>query len=83
MAGKHRLKHRQVQHSAPHRAVEVVDARTRTMHSLTDEALTAGRLPKGRYIALCGQDVLPAGLTEPGSNRCPSCVWVPNQRGAE
>ena len=38
MAGKHQLKHRQVQHAAPHRAVEVVDARTHTMHSLTDKA---------------------------------------------
>jgi hypothetical protein len=81
MAGRHRIKGRQVQHAAPPQCpVEVVDARTRTAHSLTDEALAAGRLPQGRYIALCGQDVLPAGLTEPGSGRCPSCVWVPRQR---
>lgn len=80
MAGKHRFKGWQVQYSAPHRAVEVVDARTRTMHSLTEEALAAGRLSQGRYIALCGQDVLPAGLTEPGTRRCPSCVSIPSQR---
>lgn len=80
MAGRHRLTGRRVQHAAPHRAIEVVDARTRTTHALTDEALAAGRLPQGRYIALCGQDVLPAGLTEPGSSRCPSCAWIPRQR---
>lgn len=84
MAGRHRIKERghQVQHAAPHRAVEVVDARTRTGHFLTLDALAAGRLPQGRYIALCGQDVLPACLTEPGSGRCPSCVSVsiPSQR---
>ena len=45
MPGKHRLKGHSVQHAALHRAVEVVDARTRTAHSLTDEALAAGRLP--------------------------------------
>ena len=82
MAGKHRLNRgrHQVQHAAPHRAVEVVDARTRTGHFLTMDALAAGRLPQGRYIALCGQDVLPACLTEPGLSRCLSCVSIPSQR---
>lgn len=69
-----------VQHTTRHRAVEVVDARTRTAHFLTRDALAAGRDPKGRYIALCGQDVLPASLVEPGSHRCPSCVSIPSQR---
>jgi hypothetical protein len=80
MAGKHRLRNRRVQHTTRHRAVEVVDARTLTAHVLTMDALAAGRLPKGRYTALCGQDVLPACLTEPGRNRCPSCVSIPSQR---
>jgi hypothetical protein len=78
MAGRHRLK--SVQRTVRHRAVEVVDARTLTAHFLTMEALATGRLPKGCYIALCGQDVLPASLAEPGRSRCPLCVPIPSQR---
>lgn len=37
-----------VQRTSRHRAVEVIDSRTLTAHFLTDEALAAGRLPKGR-----------------------------------
>jgi hypothetical protein len=77
MAGRHRLKGRRMQHTPRHRAIEVVDARTLTAHFLTVDALAAGRLPEGRYTALCGQDVLPACLTEPGSGRC---VSIPRQR---
>lgn len=82
MAGRHRLRNRRVQHTSLHRAVEVVDARTRTRttHFLTRDALAAGRLPKGRYIARCCQEVLPASFVEPGSRRCPSCVSIPSQR---
>jgi hypothetical protein len=80
MTGKHSLKGRRVQRTSRRRAVEVVDARTLTAHFLTMDALDAGRRPKGRYIALCGQDVLPASLTEPGSRRCPSCVSIPSQK---
>jgi hypothetical protein len=82
MAGRHRLKSTQVPAQRPsrHRAVEVVDARTFTAHCLTLDALAAGHLPKGRYIARCGQDVLPASLAEPGRNRCLSCVPIPRQR---
>lgn len=80
MAGRHRLRGRRVQRTSRHRAIEVVDARTLTAHFLTDDALAAGRLPKGRYIALCGQEVLPASLTESGHSRCPSCVSIPSQR---
>ena len=82
MVGRHRLKNRRVpaQRFSRHRAIEVVDARTLTAHFLTLDALAAGRLPKGRYIARCGQDVLPASLAEPGRNRCLSCVPIPRQR---
>jgi hypothetical protein len=83
MTGRHRLKGRSVvQRTARHRAIEVVDARTLTAHFLTLDALAAGRLPKGRYITLCGQDVLPASLTEPGRNRCLTCVSIPRQRSS-
>jgi hypothetical protein len=80
MAGRHRLRNRVVQRTARHRAVEVVDARTLTAHFLTLDALAAGRLPKSQYIALCGQEVLPASLAEPGRNRCQLCVSIPSQR---
>ena len=75
MAGRHRLRRRhQVRHAAPPRAVEVVDARTLMGHVLTLDALSAGRVPEGRYIALCGMDVLPACLVEPGAGRCLDCA---------
>jgi hypothetical protein len=69
MAGRHRLKGRQVQHNSRRCAIEVVNARTLTAHFMTTDALVAGRLPEGRYTAFCGQDVSPACLTEPGSSR--------------
>jgi hypothetical protein len=77
MPAKHSLKTRRAERR---RAVEVVDAHTFTAHFLTTDALAAGRHPKGRYIALCGREVLPAGLTEPGHGRCSSCVAIPAQR---
>jgi hypothetical protein len=58
----------------------VVDARTLTAHLLTMDALAAGSLPPGRYIALGSQDVLSASLIEAGRSRCPSCVSLPSQR---
>lgn len=80
MAGRHRLKGGRVLRTSRHRTIEMVDARTLTAHFLTDDALAAGRRPQGRYIALCGQDVVPASLIEAGRNRCPSCVSIPRQR---
>ena len=82
MAGRHRLGRRRQQVAQPssQRAIEVVDARTLTEHLLTMDLLTAGRLPHGRYTALCGEDVLPACLTEPGTGWCSACVAIPGQR---
>jgi hypothetical protein len=81
MADKHRLKARRAERAAPrHRTVELVDARTLRAHLLTPDALAAGRHASGRYIALCGQDVLPASLVEPGRGRCSSCISIPTQR---
>ena len=57
MPGKHRLKRRRAEHTARHRTVEVIDTHTLTTRVMTNDALAAGRLTKGRYIALCGQDV--------------------------
>jgi hypothetical protein len=80
MTGRYRLRGRRVQPTARNRAVEIVDARTLTAHFLTMDALAAGRPPKGCYITICGQDVLPASLTESGRSHCSSCVSIPSQR---
>jgi hypothetical protein len=76
MAGRHSIKRKRAERTARRRAAEVVDTHTR----LTPDALAAGRHAAGRYIALCGQDVLPASLAELGNGRCPSCVSIPAQR---
>lgn len=45
----------------------------RIAHLVTDDAMAAGR-PAGRYVAVCGTEVLPASLTVPESRRCPACT---------
>jgi hypothetical protein len=60
--------------------VEMVDARTLQAHLLTDEALAAGRRGEGRYVALCGVDVLPAALVTREARYCRLCTPVPAQR---
>lgn len=82
MTGRHRLRDRRSPRTSRHRAVDVVNARTRTTHFLTIDALAAGRLPQSRSIALCGQDVVPASLTEAGGSRCTSCVSIPSQQSS-
>ena len=74
MPGKHSLKRKRSERAAHRRTAEVVDARTLRAHFLTSEALAAGSSAAGRYIALCGQDVLPACLVEPGRSRCALCM---------
>jgi hypothetical protein len=80
MAGRHSIKRKKAERTARRRTAEVVDARTLRAHLLTPDALAAGQHAGGRYIALCGQDVLPASLTEPGNGYCPSCISIPVQR---
>ncbi|MGH3888607.1 MAG: hypothetical protein ACRDSZ_18945 [Pseudonocardiaceae bacterium] len=62
------------------RAAEVVDAGTLKAHLMTLDALAAGRRAAGRYVALCGADVLPAALVTPPRGTCPSCRSIPSQR---
>lgn len=62
------------------RTVELVDAGSLMAHLLTPDALDAGRRPTGRYVALCGVDVLPASLTAPPQGHCRSCISIPSQR---
>lgn len=80
MAGRHSIKRKRAERTARRRAAQVVDARTLRAHLLTPDALADGRHAAGRYIALCGQEILPASLAEPGNGRCPSCVSIPAQR---
>jgi hypothetical protein len=53
-------------------AVGVTDARTRIEHLITD-AVAVQQRHTGRYLALCGIEVLVASLTEPERGRCLPC----------
>ena len=50
----------------------VTDARVGTGHLVTQDAMAAGRRA-GRYVALCGGEVLAASLTAGESGHCRSC----------
>jgi hypothetical protein len=66
------------------RTVEMVDAHDLLVHLLTEDAIAAGRNATAKYIALCGADVLPAAMVDPGERRCAVCLEqrlaVPEQR---
>jgi hypothetical protein len=51
----------------------MVDARTRQNHLLIQDAAAAGRRAPHHYLALCGCQILPAALVEPGTGNCRSC----------
>jgi hypothetical protein len=57
-----------------------VDLRTDVRHLLTPDAVAAGRVKGGRYIALCGAQVVPA-MTESRED-CQPCqaAVIPAQR---
>jgi hypothetical protein len=73
MAGKHRrgAVHRPAPTRAP-RHIGIVDSRTHIQHLMTHEIAAAHR-HAGRYLALCGAQVLAASLTEPERRRCWMC----------
>jgi hypothetical protein len=77
MAGKHRLHARAANAPVPGqrgtRPVGVTDARTRVEHLVRDESLVAQR-HTGRFVAVCGVEVLAASLTDPGRDRCRDCA---------
>jgi hypothetical protein len=66
----------------PPAPLEWVDLRSGITHLLTPEAAAAGRVKRGRYVALCGVEVIPAGMTEPGRGDCQPCrvAAIPGQR---
>jgi hypothetical protein len=74
--GRHRRGSDVLRTSRHRRYVPLVDARTLTEHLLTDDAVAAGRLPAGRYVALCGLVILPASLTVGERDRCRECMAV-------
>lgn len=72
--GRHRRRDRARQTGLrSRRLIAWVDARTSITHLLTPEAAAAGRLGGGRYITLCGANVLPASLVDPGESYCRAC----------
>lgn len=73
----------QRQATAPRvRTIAWVDLRTNLTHLLTPDAAAAGRVPGGRYIALCGLEMIPAAMTDPGHGHCQLChdAAIPTQR---
>jgi hypothetical protein len=82
MAGRHRLTGRRTRHViTKRRTVEMVDVRTGQAHYLSADAVTAGRRGGGHYIALCGTEVIPAAMVEPGRGYFRSCsTAIPIQR---
>jgi hypothetical protein len=55
------------------RPLAMTDATTGTAHLVTDESVAAGRRAGGRYVAVCGAQVLAASLTMPERDQCQSC----------
>jgi len=69
---KHRLADRRARTRVPIPAhmMDMVDVGTGTIHLLTRDAAAD---PTGRYPALCGLDVLPAAMVDPGRRYCWNC----------
>jgi hypothetical protein len=54
----------------------MVDARTGTAHFLTIDAAAEG-LPRGQYVAICGEEVLPRGAGRPRGPLLPAVRAAP------
>ncbi|MGH3928966.1 MAG: hypothetical protein ACRDTF_03200 [Pseudonocardiaceae bacterium] len=50
----------------------MIDTRTAIAHLVSDEAVAAGR-QAGRYLGLCGAEVLPGSLKEDTNRSCLAC----------
>lgn len=70
MAGRHR-RVRIPEQRGP-RPLGITDAHTEVEHLVTDDAVVAHR-HSGRYLALCGVQVLAASLTVRERTRCRPC----------
>ncbi len=76
MAGRHSKRRgapAQISEQRGPRPRGITDAQTHLEHLVTDESLAAHR-HSGRFLALCGIEVLAASLTDPGRGRCPECA---------
>jgi hypothetical protein len=72
-------------HRPPRGMLPWVDARQRLTHLITEDAIAKGRQAECPYIAVCGQDILPASMIDPGIGDCQQCwrrITVPIQRRA-
>lgn len=72
MAGRHR---RRPGIPAQRRPLGMTDAHTCVEHVVSDESAVEHR-HCGRYLALCGAQVLAASLTAPARGRCRACLEV-------
>lgn len=71
--GRHsKVRHRTPQ-MVPKGMVEMVDIRTGDQHLLTLEAASAGRQAPNHYLAVCGAEITPAALVDPGRGYCWPC----------
>ena len=76
MAGKHskrRGAHARIPEQRGPRPVGITDACTHLEHLVSDESVMAHR-HTGIYLALCGEWVLAASLTQPSRSWCPACT---------
>ena len=53
--------------------IAVTDGLTLMTHRVSSEAMSRGPRTRSRYQAVCGVQLWPASLTEPGRERCPAC----------
>jgi hypothetical protein len=54
--------------------MEMVEIRNGHKHLLTLDAAAAGQQATGQYRTLCGVDILPAALVDPGTDYCWTCT---------
>jgi hypothetical protein len=75
MTGRHRLQAERAQIPVQRRPrpLGIIDAQTHVEHLVTDESAREHR-HSGRYLALCGVQVLAASLTATDRGRCPRCA---------
>lgn len=75
MAGRHSKRgvHARIpEQRGPRPVVGITDARTQVEHLMTDASAMEYR-HAGRYMALCGIEVLAASLLDPGRSWCQPC----------
>lgn len=81
--GKHSKVQRHTRQVVLRGMVEMVDIRTGDNHLLTPDAAAAGRMAPYHYLALCGADIVPAALIDPGTGYCLPCRSKPPTREGE